>query len=79
MKKHLIFDELRSITTTVISFVVVDGAAQISRIWEGDFSKEAFYALMFIVARSLVKVLLSKAAPNLFPVRKSIDTQTPEA
>lgn len=64
-------DEIRSIVTTAFSFLVVDGVAELMNIWNGDWSKATLYALLFVLARSLVKSVLSRAFPAIFPLRKS--------
>jgi len=64
-------DEIRSIIATSFSFLVVDGVAELMNIWNGNWSKATLYALLFVLARSLVKAILSNLFPALFPIRKS--------
>jgi hypothetical protein len=62
--------ETISIFNTTLSFVAVDGIAELMNIWNGDFSRATFYALLFIAVRSVIKAIMTRVFPKIFSLRE---------
>lgn len=77
LHRNYILDEVRSIATTALSFLVIDGAAELLNIYNGDWSKTSLFAFLLILARSLVKAVLKEMFPKLFPARVSVKEAQP--
>lgn len=65
LKKHLTKAELISMIQTFIGFLAVDAAIQFSTVMSGDFSREAFLALLTAVGRSAVKAIWNEVVKNM--------------
>lgn len=65
MTKELLIAEAKSLLTTLLAIMLIDGAGVISQIANGDYSKAAWATLGFLAVRSLVKVIIKRLWPNL--------------
>lgn len=71
INKKILTNELKSIITTILAFLVMDEAATLMNIYNGDFSSTTLLALLMAIIRSIVKTLLTLSFPKLFPARKN--------
>lgn len=69
--KKYIYDEIRSIIASALSFFIVDGVLVLTDVYNGDWTQEKLLLLLAIFGRSIVKALLSQLFPSLFPRRSS--------
>lgn len=69
-KKHFdkqwFIDELKSLLTTTLAFVAVDGVGILTEIYQGKIDREVLLLLGLLVARSWVKALLTLLFPTVF-------------
>lgn len=69
-KKHFdkqwFIDELKSLLTTTLAFVAVDGVGVLTEIYQGKIDREVLLLLGLLVARSLIKALLTLLFPTVF-------------
>lgn len=72
--KCKLMDEARSLFTSAFTFFVMDAAAILLNIYEGGpIDQKILMALLVILGRSVIKAVLTKTAPSLFPARTSVD------
>lgn len=70
-QKQWLKDEARSVATSVLAFFVVDAGAELTKIYDGDFSEVSWMFLGAALLRSVMKVMLEVSFPKLFPARRS--------
>lgn len=64
-------DELRSLFTTFLTILAIDGVMELTAVYNGDWSESALFALKMAILRSIVKTILTLCIPKLFPLRRS--------
>jgi hypothetical protein len=63
--KDKILKEVKSMITTILAVMLVDGQDILIRIMNGDWTKPALLTFGLLIVRSLVKVLMIQIWPNL--------------
>lgn len=64
--KQWVIDELKSIIITTMTIFTVDGFAVLTKLYNGDTSKDLLVALAVILGRSLLKAVLQTLFPKVF-------------
>lgn len=64
--KQWLRDELKSICLTTITIFTVDGLGELTKLYNGDTSRDVLIALAIILGRSLLKAVLQMVFPKVF-------------
>jgi len=64
--KPKVVAELKSVFITFLSVFAVEAFAQLTAIYNGDFSKAAWVALCMAALRALVKAIMQILFPKMF-------------
>lgn len=71
--KYAIIHEIGSWVTTISSFIITDGLQVLTALYNGDYSMGTLLALKFLIIKSIIRAVLIKLAPSLFPLyRKNL-------
>lgn len=64
--RQWLIDELKSIAVSTVTIFAFDGVGELTKLYNGDFSRDVFVALAIILGRSLVKAILQMVFPKVF-------------
>lgn len=68
-------DEARSFMTTVLTFMAVDGAFLLTKVYEGAWDEMLMWQIVIVFCRSIVKTVLTLVFPMIFPARLSVSKE----
>lgn len=66
--KDWFIHEVGAWVTTIITFATADGVDILIALYNGDFSDATMMGLRYLIIRSIVKAILIKLLPELFPL-----------